>query len=71
MKEEEAKTKQCIGPNGCGQPATGENRDCVNAKRLCNGSTCMGWKTWDGLDTDEDGNCVPVILGDCGIKGKG
>lgn len=65
MTEDEAKTKACCGPEGCGEemPPT----DVITAGhfvrhsgkegRFCIGSRCMGWRWITGHLIDTDGYC--------------
>jgi hypothetical protein len=77
MKEEEAKTKRCGGPNGCGTLINPASRGRipqemllqlaveVNSPRWCIASDCMMWE-WETVtigDTDHD-----KIEGNCGLK---
>lgn len=66
MTEEEAKTKRCCGPSGCGfttgaenhiayhDGSTGELMAAVVPIRWCIGSACMGWRRLPRPEYDPD-----------------
>jgi hypothetical protein len=60
LTEDEAKTKRCCGPDGCGAPVFHVNSG-EFLGRFCIGSACMAWQ-WRG-------NLEPT-LGFCGLAGK-
>ena len=43
MTEDEAKTKRCCGPEGCGEEHSANTTGFTTA-RYCIGSACMGWR---------------------------
>ena len=74
MTEDEAKTKRCCGPEGCG---VSEVLDQVRARR-CIASECMAWD-WEVVNRDlQPGDQTPApdavfsvrstTEGDCGLK---
>ena len=85
MTEEEAKTKQCCGPEGCGQPMAwepsqsmggvgGQMKPMRGFKRLCIGSACMAWR-WDKQEVNLPSrpalgeNVTTLAIGHCGLAG--
>jgi hypothetical protein len=74
MKEDEAKTKRCGGPNGCGTLINPASRGKipqemllqlaveVNSPRWCIASDCMMWEETSAPPITEN------IHGDCGLK---
>lgn len=46
MTEDEAKTKRCCGPDGCGFTDP-RQADCLNGERWCIGSECVAWRWTD------------------------
>lgn len=63
MTEEEAKTKACCGPEGCGTPV---NDGTGRLVRMCIASACMGWR-WDIPNQGEPINKAP---GYCGLASR-
>jgi len=74
MTEDEAKTKRCCGPEGCGFVGNDKERYCI-------GSQCMAWR-WIKIDRDykfgpaDDEGKMKVLsspiteYGYCGLAGK-
>ena len=61
MTEDQALTKDCCGPTGCGV--------WVNNRRLCIGTRCMAWRLHGGVGPTGVPN-VASTDGYCGIAGK-
>ncbi len=71
MTEEEAKTKRCCGPSGCGTLSAGIYEQYLTMSgnvsvqlSFCIGSACMAWR-WD----DKEG-LNGILGGHCGLAGK-
>ena len=74
--EEEAKTKRCCGPEGCGNVRVSADLDGVYRPvantQLCIGSACMAWR-WFGVVSTMlvDVNLPPPKHGYCGYARHG
>ena len=76
MTEDQAKTKRCCGPEGCGDYI---HKD-TSQERYCIGSQCMAWRsTIDAADATTQKEYVELdllypgpetISGYCGLAGK-
>jgi hypothetical protein len=74
MTEDEAKTKRCCGPSGCGRLIPVERDEAVVPLHapvqqfisVCIGSECMAFR-WDQNYTD---GLAGVRHGHCGLAGK-
>ena len=72
VTEEEAKTKRCCGPEGCGGNAEMHGWPNGHIVRFCIGSACMAWR-WFGVVSTMlvDVNLPPPKHGYCGYARHG
>jgi len=77
VTEEEAKTKRCCGPNGCGRLQDDLSGSPDNAPRYCIGSACMAWRHAPVSFTQVNDNGKTVQIEGrsytdfyCGLAGK-
>ncbi len=77
LTEDEAKSKRCCGPKGCGELALG-TADHAAGVRFCIASICMAWRKVDQVgigpngekrERDLDGRTKWVDRGYCGLAG--
>jgi hypothetical protein len=59
MTEDEAKKKQCIGPENCGISLYGNGKN-----RMCIASGCMAWEFTEKVRVDEIGDRLHPPYGD-------
>ena len=71
MTEDEAKTKRCCGPEGCGDSADSGSPYYDDIGRCCIGSKCMAWR-WEmtpirAAEVNARGDAKAKASGHCGL----
>lgn len=72
LTEDEAKTKLCCGPKGCGvtpMPVKDDNGYYERPQRLCIASGCMAWKWAIDESAPNPPTKVPTMLGSVSLPG--